>query len=242
MYTTKKDTGIRKMENTKVKHYLSSCYLLTKPKIDLKRIFDAKGFVSSFVRENYGKEKVNKTYYDAQGFFQKHGVNISIVRSSSLKRPQLVIRLESKIQRLQFLQDMPEKFVKEIGEKDSIAKYQEYITECVMDIYPNGLNTNVASYVAMLKPFMVVNKTQERIRMINNSGLKYFINYGKVEYHNILNGVKEKQDQLELVLDYANPLDKFHELVHRLEVQVPTILKLSPSDIINATQYTRLAK
>lgn len=237
-----KDDGKKKMENTKVKHYLSSCYLLTKPKLDLKRIFDAKGFVSSFVRENYGREKVNKTYYDAQGFFQSHGVNISIVRSSSLKKPQLVIRLESKIQRLQFLQEMPEKFVKEIGEKDSIAKYQQYITECVMDIYPNGLNTDVSVYVAQLKPFMVVSKNQEKIRMINNAGLKYFIYYGKVEYHNILNGVKEKQDQLELVLDYANPLEKFHDLVHRVEVQVPSILKLNSSDIMNAITYTRIAK
>lgn len=230
------------MGNTKVKHYLSSCYLLTKPKTDLKQIFDAKGFVSSFASENYGKEKVNKTYYDANDFFRSHGINISIVRSTTLKRPQLVVRLENKIQRLQFLQDMPEKFVKDIGEKDSIAKYQEYITECVMDIYPNGLNTNVANYVAQLKPIMVVTKLQDKIRMINNAGLKFFLYYGKVEYRNLLNGAREKQDQLEIVLDYTNDLEKFHDLIHKVEVQVPSILKLNSSDIINAFDYTRVAK
>lgn len=230
------------MENTKVKHYLSTCYLLTRPKIDLKRVFDANGFVSSFVRENYGKEKVNKTYYDANDFFRSHGINISIVRSTALTRPQLVIRLESKIQRLQFLQDMPEKFVKEIGEKDSIQKFQEYITACVMDIYPNGLNTNVANFVARLKPIMVVTKLQDKIRFINNTGLKFYLNYGRVEYRNLLNGEKEKQDQMELVLDYTNDLEKFHNLVHRIEVQVPSILKLNSSDIINAFDCTRSTK
>ncbi len=229
------------MENKKIK-FLSHCYLLTKPKNDLSRVLDKKGFVSFFVREDQEKEKIMKTYYDAQGFFNRYGIRISIVISSKLNYAQLVVRLESQVERLKFLQDMPDKFVKKISPKDSISKYYSYITDCVNDMYPNGFNTNVASFVSMLRPIMTVVKKNEKIRLINNHGLKYFLCYGPVEYQNKMNGSKEKNYQLEVVLDYTDDLQKYYNLIHRIEMQVPSILKLSSSDIMNGLQFTQSNK
>ncbi len=230
------------MQNTKVRHYLSSNYVLTRPKMDLKRLLDPKGFVSSFVRDAHSKEKVFKVYYDNQGFFTNIGIHIGIIHSSSLRYPQLVIRLETKVERLMFLQDMPEKFIKDIGPKDSIRMHQAYIVDCINAIYPNGLDTNVAAVVAGLRPVMTVTRKQDKVRMINNQGLKFYMHYGNVEYHNMLNGEKSKQFQFEIVLDMARQLQQYYDLIHKIEVQVPNILKIDSSDIVNGQEYTKLGK
>ena len=99
-------------------NYVGEKYLIESYKDIQKNILK-----TSNVLKNYGvsttlKDVVVKNYYDTDDlFFRKLGINISVNIYKGRPYADLVVRYDSEQERIQFISDIPDTYIKKVGKK-----------------------------------------------------------------------------------------------------------------------------
>lgn len=227
---------------TRANDYMTSIFAMTRPKQEVKQIFDKDGITRLFVRNILGKDNIVKTYYDTpDGFFKNRGIDICTIESKTYNTNQIVVQLEKNIKRIMFLSDMSTKNVKTIKIREDIRKHVDFIEASVYDIFPSGVDVDVRALVPMLKPTIIVTKKRDRYRVFDNKGLKVIISIDDVDYKNLKSRISDKCKQVEMQLD-SDKTEAYKDFVYRMSLQVPSLVPMDSNDLINALTRTAFEK
>lgn len=229
-------------EITRTTENITSIFAMLRPKEEIKQIFDKNGVTRLFVRNILGKDSIVKTYYDTPTqFFASCGINIYTVTSITDKTKQVFVQLVKNTKRIYFLSNMPTMIVKTLTLKDDIRREVDFIESAVYDIFPNGLTIDIRKLIPSLRQTIVINKNRERYRVFNNSGLKVILSIDNVEYKNLMTRMSDKVKQFEMQLD-SHSETAYKDFVHRMSLQVPSLVPMDSSDLVNALSRTNFKK
>lgn len=204
-------------------------------------ILNKDGILAPYGVEHLGEDIIEKVYFDTvDRFFFSKGIIINLVKSRASKLNKIVVRFEGEDKRIPFVSYMPTNLSKEIDKKDFFSSHFEFIINSIKDIMPAGLNVDVTSYVNSIIPVFVVIKKANRYRIINNNGLKMQFSFENVEYINNANRNKHKLLQFEMRLESVDKEELFEKFIKRLILQVPTIIPMKDSDLLNGLDYTSI--
>lgn len=220
------------------KNYIGKKFLLNDYKLNIKSILSKNGFLKTYSISSALKDVVTKEYYDTKDrFFKSSGINISINRYKSRNFADLVIRYDSPVKRIAFLSDIPDTFIKKIGKAEKVSSYFPYISTAIMELVPKGLNIDVFEFTRTISKILEVQKKRERVRVINNNGLKVIFSFEKDLYINSKNN-KVKLDLLELRMENTVKDSKlFDNMVHELKLQEYKLIELNKSDLFIGEEY-----
>ena len=204
-------------------------------------IFDKEGMLQTYDIDNIGPDYIEKIYFDTvDRFFFANGIIINLDKSKVGKMNTITVRYEGEDKRIQFISDMPKTLKKDIEKKDYFSAHFDFIADSIKAIMPAGLGVNIPSYVNSIIPVFVVVKKATRYRVINNNGLKVTFSFENLEYINNANRNRHSLIQLEIKLENEEKFDLFEKFIKRLVLQVPTIIPMKHSDILNGLDYTSM--
>ncbi len=204
-------------------------------------ILNPEGVLAPYGVEHLGIDLIEKVYFDTvDRFFFSNGVIINLVKSKSSKLNKIVVRFEGEDKRIPFVSYMPTSLSKEIEKKDFFSAHFDFIVNAIKDIMPAGLSVDIASYVNTIIPVFVVIKNANKYRIINNNGLKMQFSFEHVEYINNATRNKHKLLQFEIRLESGDKEELFEKFIKRLVLQVPTIIPMKDSDLLNGLDYTSI--
>lgn len=208
----------------------------------IKDIFDPEGMLQTYDIDNIGPDYIEKIYFDTvDRFFFANGIIINLDKSRVGKMNTITVRYEGEDKRIPFISDMPKTLKKDIEKKDFFSAHFNFIADSIKAIMPAGLGVNIPSYVNSIIPVFVVVKKATRYRVINNNGLKVTFSFEDAEYINNANRNKHKLIQLEIKLENEEKIELYEKFIKRLVLQVPTIIPMKHSDILNGLDYTSMS-
>ena len=204
-------------------------------------ILTKEGILGPYSVEYEGPDYIEKIYFDTRDrFFFNNGLLITMTKSKAAKMHVLEVRQEGEDKRIHFISEMPKNRILEIEKKDYFSAHFDFISESLLAIRPSGLGVNIPSYVNSIIPVFMAVKKASRYRIINNNGMKAVLSFEEVEFINNANRNKHKQYQLEIKLEDIAKHDLFETFIKRLILQVPTIIPIKHSDILNGLDYTSM--
>lgn len=204
-------------------------------------IFNKEGMLASYGIDNIGPDYIEKIYFDTvDRFFFGKGLLITLTKSKVSKVNKIEVRYEGEDKRVPFVSDMPKSLTLEINKKDFFSAHFDFIIDSLLAIMPAGLGVNIPNYVNSIIPVFVVVKKATRYRVINNNGLKVVFSFEDTEFLNNANRNKHKHFQLEIKLENREKHELFEKFIKRLILQVPTIIPMKHSDILNGLDYTSM--
>lgn len=219
-------------------NYVGEKYLIENYKDIQKNILK-----TSNVLKNYGvstplKDVVVKNYYDTDDlFFRKLGINISVNIYKGRPYADLVVRYDSEQERIQFISDIPDTYIKKIGKKDHISKHFEYIATAIGELMPNGIGVEPIEVVKLLKLKISIKKKRERYRVIHSNGLKVILSFEQSVYSNAKRQ-KVKLNILELRLDSPYETSTlFQKFMQELRLAEVRMIKTKHSDLFIGQDY-----
>lgn len=213
-------------------NYLCTKYYLDNLKKQRLEILNNPTTFTGFDRMSSTKDNLLKEYYDTPDFFfQDRGVAIHVNTVKGRKTKELVVRFDTEKERIRFLSDIPDTFSINIGKKESIYQYAEFIAESVGKLVPSGLTINIAETVKTLKNVFSIEKKRERYTFINIKGLKVKFDFADTLFYSSLNRKKERLFMLEITSNDVNKKEMYDEFVKKVLFNNPTIIKLKNSDL-----------
>lgn len=224
-----------------IKDFRSRKFLLPAKnyKIFEKDILNREGVLAPYGIEFNGNNLIEKVFFDTvDRFFFANGIMINLVKDRNSSVNKIIVRYQGETKRIQFVSDLPTLLSKEINKKDFFSAHFDFITDAIKQIMPAGLGVDIASYVSSIIPVFVVIKKSKRYRVINNNGLKMVFSFEDVEYINNANRNRAKLLQFEIKLEDESKEELFDKFVKRLILQVPTIIQMKDSDLLNGLDYT----
>ncbi len=196
--------------------------------------------------KNYGvssslRDKIIKTFYDTDDmFFSNKGINISTNVYKNRSYADLVIRFNNQVKRIEFLNNLPDTFIKKIGKKDKIYNYFEFIANAVLELLPNGINVDALEAVRKIKTKLIVTKKRDRYRVINSKGFKVILSFEQSIYQNVKKD-KVKLNILELRLDSpASTIPYYEQFVHDLLIEEFRLIKVAENDLTIGKDYLNI--
>lgn len=229
----------------KNKDFKTKKFLLSNSAVKIyeKDVLNKDGILSTFYVDFMGEDVVEKIYFDTvDRFFFSNGIIINIVKSKMNDFNRIIVRFEGEDKRIPFISYMPKNLVLDIDKKDFFSAHFDFITESINAIMPAGLSVDVASYVSTIIPVFVVTKKCKKYRIVNNSSLKVQLSFEAVDYVNNATRNSHRLSQLELRLEDNDKEELFEEFVKRLVLQVPTIIQMKNSDLLNGLDYTSITQ
>ena len=219
-------------------NYVGEKYLIESYKDIQKNILK-----TSNVLKNYGvstplKDVVVKNYYDTDDlFFRKLGINISVNIYKGRPYADLVVRYDSEQERIQFISDIPDTYIKKVGKKDHISKHFEYIATAIGELMPSGIGVEPIEVVKLLKLKISIKKKRERYRVIHSNGLKVILSFEQSVYSNAKHA-KVKLNILELRLDSPYETSTlFQKFMQELRLAEVRMIKTKHSDLFIGQDY-----
>lgn len=211
-------------------------YLETKFSLDnLKQketILNNKVTFLGFDRVGSNKDLYIKEYYDTPDFFlQERGITINKNTIKGDKKSELVVRFNTKIERVQFLSNIPDIFTLEINKNDSVFKHSEFIAKSISELVPNGLSVDPMQLANSLTNICTVTKKRDTVRMINIQGLKLNIHFTKALYESRLSRFKDNHLMVEIESHSIDKSEDYQEFIKKITFNNPTLIKLQDSDI-----------
>ena len=207
----------------------------------MEEVLSKEGILAPYGVSNEGPDYIEKIYFDTRDrFFFNNGLLITMTKSRVAKMHVIEVRQEGEDKRIHFISDMPKNRMLEIEKKDYFSAHFDFITDSLLQIRPSGLGVNIPSYVNSIIPVFMAVKKATRYRIINNNGMKAMLSFEEVEFINNANRNKHKQFQLEIKLEDIEKHDLFEKFIKRLVLQVPTIIPIKHSDILNGLDYTSM--
>ena len=227
------------MEN--FKDTISKKYLLPGKtyKNYMKEVLTREGILAPYSIEYNGADVIEKVYFDTvDRFFFNNGILIYLIKNKNSKMAKIIVRYEGEDKRIPFISEMPTILAKEISKKDFFSAHFDFMVEALMAIMPAGLGVDLPTYINTIIPVFVVVKKAQQYRIVHNSGLKMTFSFEEVDYMNNANRNKQVINQLEIILESTEKEESFEKFIKRLILQVPTILPMKHSDILNGLDYT----
>ncbi len=221
------------MENTRKCNYISNKFGIDNIKRDKATILAAGGALAGFGLLESRKELVFKEYYDTPNFFfSENGITINknVFKGSNVAT--LVVRYQTEKQRIEFLSDMPDVFELKINKKDSIFKYVDYITECIGELAPYGLNVDVKKTLFGIVNVFTSKKQRETYKYISFSGLKITLAFCKNKYYTNLNRNCENMLMLEIDSENVDKKPEYDAFIKKLKFNYPNLIELESSDYL----------
>lgn len=217
------------MELVQVANYLNGRYLLSNYKKDKKEILNS-NLLCSYSWENLGASINEKIYFDTpDDFFATHGINIYTVLVNKTAK-ELVIRYDdTKVQRIDFLRNIPNFFKVNIAKTDTIHKCYSQIEEAIHKVYPAGLSENIQDKLRICIPIYTIHKKRESFKVVNNAGLKMTISFDKCEY--VGKKGKEKQQALDIVGESFGSKEDFETFLKLMVRDFPQLIKLDNNEL-----------
>lgn len=211
-------------------------FLETKFSLDnlkqVESILKNKATFTGFDRFGSSKDIYIKEYYDTPDFFlQERGITVNKNTVKGSKKSELVVRFDTGRERIQFLSNIPDTFSIEVGKKDSIYKYTEFIAASLSELVPNGLSVDPMHLANSLSKICTVTKKRETNRFINIQGLKLDIHTSKALFESNVSRAKEELLMLEVVSHSTNKSEDYHAFIKKMSFNNPTLIKLKNSDI-----------
>ena len=220
------------MEQLEKQNYLSTKYSLDNLKKQKESILKNRVTFTGFDRINVSKDVMIKEYYDTPDFFlQQRGITVNKNTIKGKKKSELVVRFDTGKERIQFISNIPDTFAIEIGTKESIYKYCDFIAGSISELVPNGISVDLYQLVNGLYKICTVTKQREVNRMISISGLKVNFTFVKALFESNINKRKESQLILEVESADTKQLEDYNAFVKKLSFNNPTLIKLKSSDI-----------
>ncbi len=231
------------MENNNINTINTKKYLLPGKdmKVYEKDIMSTNGILAPCSVEFQGSDLIEKVYFDTvDRFFFSKGLLIYSVKHRSSNLNTIIVRQEGEDKRIPFIGYMPKTLTTKVSKKDFFSAHFDFIIDAIGKIMPAGLNVNVPSYINTIIPVFVVIKKARKFRIIYNNGLKMVLSFESVEYINNANKNRHRLNQLEVALENNANMDEFEKFIKKLILQVPTILPMKDSDILNGLDYTSM--
>jgi hypothetical protein len=223
----------------KKSNYVGIKYMLNNYKIDVKGVLRRDGVLKTYGVSTPLFDTVIKYYYDTTDkFFRKNGINICFNVYKDKPYNEIVVRYDSEEERIAFLSNIPDTFIKKINKKEKFEKHYNYIAVAIMELIPKGLDADVFETVRQCKPILIVTKKRERYRIIHNNGLKMVFSFEKSEFKSATNKGKVNLLVLEVRLESdksTKPL--LDTLLHSLQIQEPMLIKIKHSDLFIGQEY-----
>lgn len=220
------------MEKIEQENYLNTKYSLDNLKKQKESILTNPTTFTGFDRIGSEKNVVIKTYYDTPDFFfHERGLTININAVKGSKNCDLVVRWDTGRERIRFLSNIPDTFVKKISVKDSIYSESEYIAECISQLVPNGLNVDISKLVNSLRGVVVVKKKRESYKYISINGLKINLHFSNAEFTTPLNRNKSTIYMLEVTSTDIDRQMDYDQFARKILFNNPTLIKLQNSDV-----------
>lgn len=209
------------------------------PKIYAKDILSRDGLIAPCAVDDQGPDIIEKIYFDTvDRFFFSQGLLIYLIKNRTSNLNTIIVRYEGEDKRIAFISDMPKVLTTKVGKKDYFSAHFDFIIDAISKIMPAGLNVNVPAYINTIIPVFVVIKKARKYRIVYNCGLKMILSFESVEYINNANKNRYKLNQLEVALEHNANMEQFSAFVKKLILQVPTIIPMKDSDILNGLDYT----
>ena len=217
------------MELVQVANYLNGRFLLSNLKKDKKEILHS-NLLASYSWENLGASNNEKIYFDTpDNFFANHGINIYTVLVNKATK-ELVIRYDdSKVERIDFLRNIPNFFKVQIAKADTIHKCYPQIVEAIYKVYPAGLSENIEDKLRDCKPIYTIHKKRESFKVVNNVGLKMTISFDKCEYMGKTG--KAKQEALDIVGEAFGSKEDFEHFLKLIIRDFPKLIRLDNNEL-----------
>lgn len=245
LFSVNKVENMEKEKEDKVEKQLSTTRKYLLPGKSMKPymmdILNKEGMLATYGVEYEGPDYIEKIYFDTHDrFFFNNGLLITLTKSRVAKMHVIEVRQEGEDKRIPFISDMPKNKILEIEKKDFFSAHFDFIIDSLLAIRPAGLGVNIPGYVNSIIPVFMAVKKASRYRVINNNGMKAVFSFEEVEFINNANRNKHKQYQLEIKLEDIAKHDLFEKFIKRLVLQVPTIIPIKHSDILNGLDYTSM--
>lgn len=211
-------------------------YLATKFSLDnlkqVEHILKNRATFTGFDRIGSSKDIYIKEYFDTPDLFlQDRGITINKNTIKGSKQSELVVRFDTGRERKQFLSNIPDTFCIQIGKKDSIFKYTEFISASISELVPNGLSVDPMQIANSLTKICTVTKKRETNRYINIKGLKLDIHASKALFESNISRAKEEIPLLEIISHDFNKSEDYKEFIKKLSFNNPTLIRIKDSDI-----------
>ena len=221
-------------------NYLGQKYLLTNLKIDIKSTLRADGILRTYGISAPRFDTVKKFYFDTPDmFFRKNGINISLNEYSTKGYSDIIVRYDSTQERIAFISNLPDTFIKKIRKTDKIDKHYDYMATAILELVPKGLHADIFEVIKLIRPILQVTKKRQRYRIINNNGLKMVFSFEKNLYKSLTHKQSIKLQTLEVRLESPQIKTEqlFAEFLHKLHLQEAMFIKLEKSDLFIGQEY-----
>ncbi|MBQ4558253.1 MAG: hypothetical protein IJA61_02615 [Clostridia bacterium] len=219
---------------TVVNSLLGSKFVLDNIKKDKEHITKYSTFIRSNFGSYLGKSKITKIYYDTEDmFFHSVGINICESSKKGDKFKKIVVRYDSKVERITYLKFLPDTYELKVKANTPIYKHFNFIESAILQLITNGLQTNVKKLLEETRPLIIVTKDRESYKFNLPSKLNLFFNFDKCVYTTPRNNDKYREDILETIAE--NKPEEFEEaynqFVKDLILDLPTLVKTKDSDL-----------
>ncbi|MBE5735167.1 MAG: hypothetical protein E7361_01815 [Clostridiales bacterium] len=211
---------------------------------DFKKDKDYLIKMGTVIRSNFGhyigKCSLQKVYYDTDDmYFHNVGINICEIIESNSKQKEIVVRYDSKRERISYLKFQPDTYLLKVPKKDKISKYYNFIESAILQLITNGLQTNVMDLLKTLKPLINVSKKREHWRFTLPSKLIVNCNFDNCIYTTPKCKDKYKTDILEIMAENEpnEYSETYEEFIKELILDLPTLIKTKHSDLFIGLDY-----
>ncbi len=199
---------------------------------------------STFIRSNFGsylgKTNITKVYYDTDElYFHKAGINICVSIDDEDKDKEIIIRYDSKIERISYLKFLPDTYLLKVKKNSKLSDHFDFIESAILQLITNGLQTDVKSLLKGVKPIITVSKKREAYKFNLPNKLIANFNFDRCIYTTSKNRDKYKVDMLEIVAE-NNPKefnDTFQQFIKDLILDLPTLIRAKNSDLFIGLDY-----
>ena len=187
-----------------------------------------------------GRSKITKTYYDTEDlFFHSVGINICVTSESSSKEKEIVVRYDSKVERISYLKFLPDTYLLKVKPSSKLSNHYDFIESAILQLITNGLQTNVKKLLETVKPLIMVEKERETYFFTQPNQLKVNFNFDKCIYTTPRNKDKYKVNILEIMAE--NKPDEFADIYNQFKkdliLDLPTLIETKHSDLFIGLDY-----
>lgn len=228
----KKCIKICNMEKAEKTNFLDTKFSLDNLKKQKKFILENRITFIGFDRLGSSKDVMIKEYYDTPDFFlHDRGITVNKNTIKGKKTSELVVRFDTGRERIKFLSNIPDTFSIQIGRKDSIYKYADFIASSISELVPNGISVDLMQLAHSIYRVCTVTKQREVHRFINITGLKLDISFAKVKLESNISRAKDDLLMMEITCLDADKSEDYQAFVKKISFNNPTLIKLKNSDI-----------
>lgn len=228
-------------EQGRKENYVGNKFLIQDYKSVYKNIVKISPILKNYGVSSSLRDTVIKTFFDTDDmFFSNKGINISTNVYKNRPYADLVIRYNSEVKRIEFLNNLPDTFIKKISKKDKIYNYYEFIANAVLELLPSGINVDALEAVRKIKTKLIITKKRDRYRVINSNGFKVILSFEQSIYQNVKRD-KIKLNLLELRMDCSVSLKPHYDkFVHDLLIEEFRLVKVSDNDLMVGKDYLNI--